>query len=145
MAIGFSILLVGAWMNGNLEMGNLLRGALVYGVTVMAIVLMVIFNYVEITGSEVICYRFPFTYRAPIKNVIGLGFPKQNYVSETYSSFMYIWYDDPKNPGSDKYINIKRGQFDDKTLVKIATDLKASSPDIKIDEKLQQLIDKYGA
>lgn len=144
MLVGYLLLLLGAWMNNhNLRLENILIGAAAYIVMIALGAATVIVNYVEVTDKETIYYRFPFTYRAPIQKIIKMGFPKQNYISQTYSSFMYVWYDDPKRPGVDQYIKIKQGQFDDRTLVKIARDIKAANPKVEVDEKLQKLIEKY--
>ncbi len=76
----------------------------------------------------------------PVDKIIQIGYPKQNYVVNSLNSFVYIWYDDPKKPGKDKYVKIKDAQFDLKTIIQVAADLKKLNPQIKFDEKLKELI-----
>ncbi len=80
--------------------------------------------------------------KIPIEKIIQIGFPKQNYIIRSIGSFVYIWYDDPNNPGKDKYVKIKDTQFDKEILAQVGKKLKIINPNIKFGSEFQALFGK---
>lgn len=119
---------------------NILIGSAIFLGGIAFLEMVTACSYIEI-GSETVTYlQFDLDWKrtAPIKNIIGIGVPSRNWLVPV----MYIWYDDPRNAGVDKYINIKQAVFREDVLAEVALHLKSVNPKIKIDEKMQRLIEK---
>ncbi len=107
----------------------------VFAGIIILIIIGLKYSYVEIHDGDLKYVNMLVERKTiPITNIIRLGYPRQNWIA--LYSYMYVLYDDPKQPGKDKYMKIIRGQFDEKTLSKIASDLKRINPDIEIEKEL---------
>ncbi len=104
-------------------------------------------SYIEIDDEKrtIIYCNWPIKSEVvPVDKIIQIGYPEQNYIVKSLNSFVYIWYDDPEKPGKDKYVKIKDAQFDPQTIIQVATDLKKLNPQVKFDNKLEELIKSGG-
>lgn len=138
LAIWSLILATPTPLDARRTIASAVEGTMAFVALMVVVHVLVACSCIEIDSESITYVQFDFDWkrRAPINNIIGIGFPTRNW----FVPVMYIWYDDPTHPGVDKYIKIKQAVFDDETLVKIALDLKAANPRIKIDDKLTKLI-----
>ncbi len=123
--------------------GNLLEALVIFILMFSILAFSVWASYIEIdeTKRTIMYCNWPMKSEpVSIDKIIQVGYPQQNYVVKSLDSFVYIWYDDPKNPDRDKYIKIRDMQFDPQTIIQVATDLKKLNPQIKFDDKLKELV-----
>jgi ABC-type transport system involved in multi-copper enzyme maturation permease subunit len=81
----------------------------------------------------------------PIDNIIQIAYPRQNYIARSLNPFIYVWYDDPERPGTDRYLKIADTQFDAAVLTEIVKQLKALNPRIKLDAGAENLLKKLAS
>jgi len=123
--------------------GNVLKSALVALSSLAIIALYSLARGVKLSDDELVYQGFLTTRRAPIQKILGVGLPQQNWLAATYHAHMYVWYDDPKQPGRDRYIKLRRGLFDEATLVRLVLDIKKLRPDIKFDARMEAFIKQW--
>lgn len=123
--------------------GNALKSALVALSSLAIIALYSLAHGVRLSDNELVYHDFPATRRAPIQKILGVGLPQQNCLAATYHAHVYVWYDDPKQPGRDRYIRLRCGLFDETTLVRLALDIKRLRPEIKFDAKMEAFIKQW--
>jgi hypothetical protein len=116
------------------------------------IILIVVYGFIllsiSISKVEIDKEKNTITYRnglvasdhVLINKVLQIGYPKQNYIVRSLNSFIYIWYDDPNQPGKDCYIKIRDAQFDSHTIANMVDDLRHINPNIKLDLELAELL-----
>jgi hypothetical protein len=147
-AVLFSLVLVAVGIlvaTSNPSINSVVEGIGLFLLIFIVILFGVSLSKIEVdTEHKNISYRNNYkSYKpVPIDKIIQIGYPRQNYVVRSLNPFIYVWYDDPERPGTDRYLKITYTQFDPAVLAEVVKQLKSLNPHIKLDAGVESLLKK---